>query len=183
MIKTFMSILLLSVVALSGCVSKHDATIATAESTELAAMAKGEETRVVKAAETHNSTLLKISEVDNATSGEKILGYALVNRDTTDLMHSQMPTILKVYTRSKKSTDVQIRAIEGVEKIAPFVMGTIVPVVAIRADKGSVSNSTVDGDVTNSLDENHATGVGDNSPPHNEVSSPTTTEVESEVSE
>ncbi len=149
-----------------GCSSKNDAKMSGHEALELTALAQTEETRTENVEATHAKSIESIVNLDDTTGPVKILGIALVNRDTAEALMSRLPEILQRYTRSAKGTDVQIRVVEGVEKVAPIVGMAGVAITTGRAGRGSVENRVEGGgDIQNTLEETHATALGDNSPP------------------
>lgn len=146
------------------CSSKHDASIASHDSKAIVAIAQSEETRVGEAGDALSTSVNKIVGIEGATAGEKILGIALVGEKYADVLMSKLPEIVKNYKRATLGTDAQIAIGKEVAKGIPIVTLGAVAINSDRQDRGDKVIAT-DSEVNIKKEANHATSMGDSSPP------------------
>ncbi len=154
-----MLISLTLILILSSCSQKTDVDITKHEMVALGKAMDSENARLKEVGDAHKRTVREIVQVDGATSGEKILGLALVGRDFVDAAKSKIAEILERFKRATLSTDVQVVVAEEAGKAVPFATVGGVAAVAIKQDKGSVKNTTTNGNIENSYKEDHATNI------------------------
>lgn len=150
---------------LTSCASTNDVSIVEKEMEAVTAIADAEASRVESVKEAHSESVQAVIETDGATSGEKILGIALLGEKFADAAESKLDLILAKFKRATLGTDVQVAGLETVADGIVPVSFAITTKAAIENQKGNAVIQTENGDVSVSeslnTETNHTTTAGD----------------------
>jgi hypothetical protein len=152
-------------VLIPGCSMQSDVDIVDYEMLALTAAVDAEANRVTQVKGAHADSIQKVAKIDNATAGEKILGIALINRDFANVVGSRISEILGSFKRATLSTDVQNTGLKELGRGLPVLAVSGVAINSDRQDRGD--KIEVKGGSTANINKeaNHATSLGDGSPP------------------